>query len=231
MRKVVPSSDWNKREVKMNSRICLPCVESSSTMVEMENPSTEVTPRTVLTLKLRGTRKPAIRWDENTINNENMGKKSSKSKKIILSKWKCVPSILLHSQPLSMSFPNLYRILLQGAAFITEKKCSPRVIRMRATQILRSRKRVQKNLVTSKHIRGITLKRLKYMGSTSTFVGNLDMKLLTQYRCQYYLSSRDTFAHYQHQQNGRPFVCKFLAYSDIIIVIVFCPLNTMNDAS
>lgn len=55
-------------------------------MVEMENPSTEVTPRTVLTLKLRGTRKPAIRWDENTINNENMGKKSSKSKKIILSK-------------------------------------------------------------------------------------------------------------------------------------------------
>ena len=70
----------------MNSRICLPCVESSSTMVEMENPSTEVTPRTVLTLKLRGTRKPAIRWDENTINNENMGKKSSKSKKIIFSK-------------------------------------------------------------------------------------------------------------------------------------------------
>lgn len=67
----------------MTSRICLPCSESSSTMVEMEVPSAEVTPRTVLVLKLRGTRKPAISWAENTINNENMGKKSSKSKYLI----------------------------------------------------------------------------------------------------------------------------------------------------
>ena len=78
-------------------------------MVEMENPSTEVTPRTVLTLKLRGTRKPAIRWDENTINNENMGKKSSKSKKIIFQNENASQAFIHATQEFPMTPDDLYK--------------------------------------------------------------------------------------------------------------------------
>jgi hypothetical protein len=63
----------------MSSRICLPCVQSSSaTMTESGESLIESKPRNVLVLKLKGTRKQSITWAADTVNNENMGKKSSK---------------------------------------------------------------------------------------------------------------------------------------------------------
>ena len=40
----------------------------------------EAKQKNVLVLKLRGTKKPSISWAANTIDNEDMGKKSSKRK-------------------------------------------------------------------------------------------------------------------------------------------------------
>ena len=68
--------------LKMSNRMCLPCAQSSSssTVTEMEEPSTENKPGNVLVLKLRGTRTPTITWAADAIDNEGMGKKSSKRK-------------------------------------------------------------------------------------------------------------------------------------------------------
>lgn len=65
----------------MNSRICLPCVQSSSsTITEAAVEQAESKQKNVLVLKLRGTKKPSISWAANTIDNEDMHKKSSKRK-------------------------------------------------------------------------------------------------------------------------------------------------------
>lgn len=47
-------------------------------MTESVEPHNEGKPRKVLVLKLKGTRKQSITWAADTVNNENMGKKSSK---------------------------------------------------------------------------------------------------------------------------------------------------------
>ena len=64
-----------------SSRICLPCVQSSSsTITEAAVDQAKGKSKNVLVLKLRGTKKPSISWAANTIDNEDMGKKSSKRK-------------------------------------------------------------------------------------------------------------------------------------------------------
>ena len=65
--------------------MCLPCVQSSSstmTEVEIANQPAESRARNTLVLKLKGTRKPSVSWAVDTVNNENMKKKSSKRKKV-----------------------------------------------------------------------------------------------------------------------------------------------------
>jgi Protein phosphatase inhibitor len=49
-------------------------------MTEAAVEQAESKQKNVLVLKLRGTKKPSISWAANTIDNEDMGKKSSKRK-------------------------------------------------------------------------------------------------------------------------------------------------------